>query len=742
MIKFGHIRVLLTLLLIWVLSACVSTETRNYVQYVDPLIGSAGHGHVFVGASVPHGMVQLGPNNLSKGWDWCSGYHYSDTTIVGFAHTHLSGTGIADLGDIAFMPVTGDPGMEQEQYVSVFSRANETVRPGYYDVILSKYGIRAELTATERVGYHRYTYPPNAEPSVIVDLQEGVKSLAARKGVVESYFRVVNDTTIEGYRFSDEWAKGHKVYFTAFFSRPVKKYRIYNNNTFCDGQEARGDNLKIKLDFAPDAMPLVVRTGISYTGCEAAAGNLAAESTGYNFTSVQELATIKWNRTLAEIDFESKDTTAMRIFYTAFYHTKIVPSLFTDADGSYRGADGQVYHADETFTPYTVFSLWDTYRAVHPLYTLTDTRVKDYVNTLLTITEQQKRLPVWHLAGCEVDCMVGMHAVPVIVDACLKGIGGIDRDRTWNAVSSFENCGYEGLDEVKERGYIPADRVSWSVARGLEYAVDDYAVARLAQSMGKDAEYVHFMQRSRNYRNYFDPATGFMRGKLANGEWRVNYDPFHSMHLEDDYVEGNGWQYTWLVPHDVEGLVDLFGGKEKFLQKFDSLFTVSPVLNEGASVDITGMIGQYAHGNEPSHHTLYLYASVGEPQRTAELVRKVYDRFYKDQPDGLIGNEDCGQMSAWYVFSALGFYPVNPVGGEYVFGSPLADRAVLNLNNGKQFTVIAHQNSKDNKYIGSVKLNGKPYQKGYICHSDLMSGGVLEFYMVSKDRFSVLNSNK
>ena len=730
MLLFKRICIVWVFVLTYVLTGCTDKDAHNYIQYVDPLIGSAGHGHVFVGASVPHGMVQLGPNNLSKGWDWCSGYHYSDTTVAGFAHTHLSGTGIADLGDIAFMPVTGETGMEQQDYVSVFSRSDEIAQPGYYSVLLKKYNIQAELTATERVGFHRYTYPEGVEPVVIVDLKEGAKSLESRQGVLESYFRVVNDTTIEGYRYSDEWARGHRVYFTTFFSRPVLSCRIYNSDTFCEGQEFRGNELRVRLGFAPDSASLIVRTGISYTSCEAAARNLVAESDGRSFDTVCEMAKAKWNEALSEIEFESKDKVAMKIFYTALYHTKILPSLFVDTDGSYRGADGQVYNTNGAFTPYTVFSLWDTYRAVHPLYTLTDSRVSDFVNSLLTITEQQNRLPVWHLVGCETDCMVGMHSVPVIVDACLKGFKGIDRNRAWNAVSSFENCGYEGLDDVKSQGYISADRTSWSVARGLEYAIDDYAIAQLAKAMDKQSEYEHFTERSKNYRHYFDPVTGFMRGKFADGSWRPDYDPYHSVHLEDDYVEGNGWQYTWLVPHDVDGLVELFGGKELFLQKFDSLFLVSSYLNEGASVDITGMIGQYAHGNEPSHHTLYLYSCVGEPQRTAQLVREVYDRFYKAEPDGLIGNEDCGQMSAWYIFSAMGFYPVNPVNGEYVFGSPVADKVVMYLNNGKEFTVIARNNSADNKYIGSVKLNGKPYGENHIRHSDIMNGGVLEFNMV------------
>lgn len=710
-------------------------EVTDYTRFVDPTIGTGGHGHVFIGASLPHGMVQLGPNNLTKGWDWCSGYHDSDSTIVGFAHTHLSGTGIADLGDILFMPVTGDVTIEQgtpedlsQGYVSLFSKASEVARPGYYSVMLDKYNIKAQLTATERVGFHQYNYPEAQNTALIIDLNESTKSLMARKGTLSGSFTLVNDSTVAGYRISDEWATDHRVYFTTRFSKPIKTCQIYKENELAEGLNVTGVNVKAVLTFDCSNDSLLVKTGISYTSVSGAAKNLETELNHWDFGKVRTDANEKWNDALSQIDFQSTDEKVMKIFYTSLFHTQISPSLFSDVDGLYRGADGVIRNADG-FTPYTIFSLWDTYRGVHPLYTLVDHNVPDYVNTLLSIYDEQGRMPVWHLAGNETDCMVGVHSIPVVVDACLKGFSNINYNRAFEAVKSIESRNDRGLDFVREKGYIPAENEVWSVAKALEYAVDDYAVSKLAHYLEEKEEEVKFAGRSKNYTHYFDAQSRFMRGRMGDGTWRKNFDPFHSIHLEDDYVEGNAWQYTWLVPHDVEGLVTLFGGEEPFLQKFDSLFTVSSDLNEGASIDITGMIGQYAHGNEPSHHILYMYGYVGRQWRTAELVRTVYDQFYQASPNGLIGNEDCGQMSAWYVFSAMGFYPVNPVNGAYVFGSPLADRATLRLNNGKHFTVEAKNNSAKNKYIQSVTLNGTPYTKAYILHRDIMAGGKLEFVM-------------
>lgn len=703
-------------------SAQEEVYQRDYVALVDPLIGSGGHGHVFVGASVPHGMIQLGPNNLSKGWDWCSGYHDSDSTIIGFAHTHLSGTGIADLGDIIFMPVHGINNnvdmLYPQKYVSNFSKKEQKVTPGYYSVRLRKYDVSVELSATERVGYHSYTYPDTVEAQLIIDLDESVQSLMMRKGTLKAGLVQVNDTTVSGFRISDEWAIEHQVFFSTVFSVPVRSFKLYKE----------GEAVRALLNFGYLDKPLLVKTGISYTSEEGASLNLEKESSKKDFMLVQAEARLKWNQSLGAIDFHA-ETDVEKIFYTALYHTMISPSVFVDVDGKYRGADGKVHEASFGFTPYTVFSLWDSYRAVHPLKTLIDRRVPDYVNSLLDIYDNQGTLPVWHLVGNETNCMVGVHSIPVIVDACLKNFQSINKERAFRAVKSIEQMSENGLDYVRDQEFIPADKVSWSVARGLEYAIDDYAVAMLAKSLHKENDYQQFLKRSKYYKHYFDPVLGFMRGKLSNGCRRLEFDPSYSIHMEDDYVEGNAWQYTWLVPHDPEGLIQLFGGKERFISKLDSLFVVSSTLNEGASIDISGLIGQYAHGNEPSHHILYLYSYVEEKEKMARLLRQVYNDFYSTKHDGLIGNEDCGQMSAWYIFSSLGFYPVNPVDGTFVFGSPLCNEATLKLVNGKELKIKVKNNSKENIYIQSVKLNGVKLNSSTISYQEIMNGGVLEYEM-------------
>lgn len=717
-------------------------SSKDYTSFVDPLIGSGGHGHVFVGASVPHGMVQVGPNNLTKGWDWCSGYHDSDSTIIGFAQTHLSGTGIADLGDILFMPTTNftmpkqaDSARYANYYYSTFNKKNQKVSPGYYSVDLDRYGIKVELTATKRCSIQKYVYPKGKASSVIVDLAESAQSLVARKGTISSSLTILNDSTIAGFRSSDEWASNHKVYFVSVFSKPILNASFLKSKVDASGKVANSTEGVLALfNFEKNNGSLLVKTGISYVSAHGAAQNLKSEIPHWNFDQIKTAAVANWNNSLSSYDFKSSDSLTTVKFYTALYHTQIAPSTFSDVDGSYRGADGKIY-SNKTRTTYSVFSLWDTYRAVHPLYTLTDTAVSSYVNTLININTQQKRMPVWHLVGNETDCMVGVHSIPVVVDAYLKGFD-VDKDLLWNAVKDFDKYNQNGLKELREVGYIPADKEPWSVAKGLEYAIDHYAVAKLANKLNYTADYEKYARLAKGYNAYFDKQTGFMRGKLANGKSRANFNPYHSVHLEDDYVEGNAWQYTWLVPHDVEGLIALFGGKSKFVSKLDSLFTVSSTLNEGASVDITGMIGQFAHGNEPSHHISYLYPFVGQQWKTAEKVREVCDKFYKASPNGLIGNEDCGQMSAWYIFSALGFYPVNPVNGVFVFGSPLADEVKIKLNNGKLFKIIAHNNSAQNKFIQSIKLNDKPFTKSYITYDQIMAGGELSYVMGKKPNYS------
>ncbi|RZK60746.1 MAG: glycoside hydrolase family 92 protein [Pedobacter sp.] len=708
--------------------------TNDLAGLVNPLIGSGSHGHVFVGASVPHGMVQLGPNNLGKGWDWCSGYHDSDSTIIGFAQTHLSGTGIADLGDLIFMPVgnlaprpANDTTRFAKSYFSTFDKNSEVATPGYYKVRLKRYDIIAELTATERVSLQQYHFPKNDQANVIVNLEDNVQSILSRKGTLSAGIKIINDSTIAGYRISDEWAKDHRVYFTTVFSKPMLRYDILNGLRVSQDKQATGTKVNAVLNFKNDGKPLLLKTGISYVSEAGAALNLAKELQGWGFDEVKSRARAAWNTSLSSFDFKSKDSSMVRQFYTALYHTQIAPSVFSDVNGDYRGADGKIHQANG-FTPYTVFSLWDTYRATHPLYTLTDNKVADYANSLLAIQKQQGSMPVWHLAGNETGTMVGFHSIPVVVDAFLKGFK-VNQAEVWSAIGGFEKYNASGLKDTREQGYIAADKEPWSVAKGLEYAIDSYSVAKFAEKTNNEQAYDSYIKAAKNYQNYFDKKLGFMRGKLANGNWRSNFNPSFSLHMEDDYVEGNAWQYTWLVPHDVEGLITAFGGKVPFTKKLDSLFTVSSDLNKGASIDISGMIGQYAHGNEPSHHILYLYPFVGEQWKTSAKVREVFDKFYKATPDGLIGNEDCGQMSSWFIFSALGFYPVNPVNGLFVFGSPMADEVKMNLNNGKSFQITALNNSNTNKYIQAIKLNGKPYTKSYITYKDIMAGGSMEYTM-------------
>lgn len=666
-------------------------------------------------------MVQLGPCNQTQGWDWCSGYHYSDTTFTGFAHTHLSGTGIGDLGDIRIFPtfVSDEP---MRRPLGAFHHENEQVAPGYYKVLLEPSLITAELTTTERVGYHRYTYPDGntQERRMILDLRQGTGWDSPREASV----KMTGDRTFEGYRFSAGWAPDQKLWFSGEFSQPVTRFE--NENPF-----------RAVFDFGPDNGTVIeVKVALSYTGCQAARMALESELPDWHFDKTRMAARQAWNEQLGRVDFYATDTAVMKTFYTALYHTMLAPTLFKDVDGSYRGADGQTHKAQD-FTPYTVFSLWDTYRAAHPLYTLVNPeRINDFVKSFLAIYEQQGKLPVWHLVGNETDCMVGYHAVPVIVDAYLKGFRDYDVQLAYKACKDHAMRDDFGLQWVKERGYIPADKHLASVAKSLEYAIDDAAIARFAQALKEatgsteyDSDIALFTERSKYYKNYFDASTGFMRPKMDDGSWRTPFDPFYSLHNQDDYTEGNAWQYTWLVPHDVPGLMALYPSREAFLEKLDSLFLVPSALGEGASADITGLIGQYAHGNEPSHSTLYIYAAAGEPDKTAEKVRQVLNEFYSATPEGLIGNEDCGQMSAWYVFSALGFYPMDASSGQYWFGSPIMEHATLQLPEGKQFEVVVHNQAQDAIYIEKVQLNGQDYTLPYILHSDIVKGGVMELWM-------------
>lgn len=724
--------------------ACRSTKKdstskylSNLTQYVDPYIGTSYHGHVFMGANVPFGAVQLGPNNLTEGWDWCSGYHYSDSTIVGFSHTHLSGTGIGDLGDIAVMPTTGVlkllKGTHQNPekgFLSRYSHQEETAKPGYYAVKLKRYDIQAELTATERVGLHQYTFPESEQAHIIFDLEEGI----GWDQPTETYMEQVNDSTLLGYRYSKGWAADQRVYFAAVFSKPIQSFSSFQVTDTSGNSIAasKGKGIKGVANFATKAGEKIkLKVGISPVSAENALANIKAEIPHWDFEKVVAAADAAWDKELQKVRIQTDNKAQLRTFYTALYHTMIAPSIFNDHNGDYRGTDKKVYQ-NAPFTNLTTFSLWDTYRAAHPLFTiLQSNRVNDMINSMLAIYQQQGKLPVWHLMGNETNTMVGYSGVPVVADAILKGFNGFDQELAFQAMKATAMGNEFGLTHVKTHGFIPADSEVESVAKGLEYAIADWSIAQVAKKLGKEEDYRYFSKRGRYYENYFDKQTRFMRGRISQNEWRTPFDPFKSEHRKDDYAEGNSWQYTWLVPQDVEGLMHLLGGEGAFTLKLDSLFIAEGDMGEEASNDITGLIGQYAHGNEPSHHITYLYAYAGQPWKTAEKVRFIVDNMYTDKPDGLIGNEDVGQMSAWYVFSSLGFYPVNPANGAYVFGSPAMKQATLTLPNGKTLEIEALHNSPENKYIQSITLNGKPYTKSYILHKDLMQGGKLIFEMGS-----------
>ncbi|QIA08668.1 GH92 family glycosyl hydrolase [Draconibacterium halophilum] len=700
------------------------TTTEDFSAYVDPYIGSDYHGHVFVGANVPFGAVQLGPNNAQETWDWCSGYHYSDSVLIGFAHTHLSGTGIGDLGDLLFMPVSDEFNYEQASneaypWSALYSHNDEQVSPGYYSININEYNVQAELTATERVGFQKYNFNAPGNSKLIIDLAYGT----GWDNLTKADLQQEGDHSISGFRYSSGWAKDQKVYFHTEFSKAIKTLKILRQND-------KGINT-VQLEFEGNG-ELLVKTAISPVSTNGAKNNLSTELTDWNFAATKQTAREKWNTELGKIKIETTSPSNKTTFYTALYHTMIAPSLFDDVNGDYRGADGKNY-TNPGYDTYTTFSLWDTYRAAHPLFTLVQPeRVNDMVNTMLSIYDQQGKLPVWHLHGNETNTMVGNHAIPVIADAYLKGFTGFDAEKAFEAVKSTMLMNERGLNFIKEKGYIPADSTVESVAMALEYAIDDWCVAAMAKKLGKTEDFELFAKRAKYYENYFNKETGFMRGRMADGSWRTPFNPVHSEHRADDYCEGNAWQYTWLVPHDINGLIDLFDNETAFAKKLDELFITEETLNEGASNDISGLIGMYAHGNEPGHHVPYMFAFAGQQWKAAKRVNFILNEMYTDQPDGLCGNEDCGQMSAWYVFSSLGFYPVNPANGVYVFGSPLFESASIELANDKTFQITAKDLSKTNIYIDSVTLNGKTYTKSYITHSDLLKGGILEFTMTAE----------
>ena len=734
-LNLKNISAVIALIIIIISFSFISIKPNDYIKYVDPFIGSGGHGHVFVGANVPFGGVQVGPTNFNKGWDWSSSYHYSDSIVKGFCHLNVSGTGMSDLGELTVMPATGElkinAGTQDRHlkgYASLYSKDKESASPGYYQVMLDRYDIKVELTATERSGLHKYTFPESSESRIIIDLGEG-----SADRPTDTYLRQINDTLFEGYRFSSGWASDQREFFSLVVSKPVKDFIIYNNGRKVKASEKKGVFLKGFLEFSTKKNEVIyLKMGVSPVSPSNGLDNLMTEIPGWDFDRVLKDAEYKWNKELSKINIKTKDKAKKRVFYTAMYHSMIAPNIFQDLNGEYRGTDKKVYK-DTTFTNYTLFSLWDTYRAAHPLYTITHPeRVSDMVNSMVKIFEQQGKLPVWHLRGNETNTMPGYSAIPVVVDACLKGFEGIDLEKVYAAVKESATGDHEpGVKDLMKYGYIPSDYMAESIASTMEYAIADWGIAQLAAKLNKPKDYEYFLNRSKSYKNYFDPETKFMRGKMADGSWRTPFDPKSAQHRVNDYCEGNAWQYLWLTPQDPEGLIELLGGDKGFTTKLDQLFSISSDLEEGSSMDITGLIGQYAHGNEPSHHTTYMYAYAGEQYKIPKNVRYITTNLYSDKPDGLSGNEDCGQMSSWYIFSSMGFYPVNPSNGAYVFGSPLFDQVDLNLGNGKSMKIIAENNSDTNIYIQQVTLNGAEHKYSYITHKDLVQGGVLRFVMGS-----------
>lgn len=713
-------------------------QKTDYTQFVNPYIGSADHGHVFVGANVPNGAVQLGPSQISQtwdkfnGWDWCSGYNYKSEEILGFTHTHLSGTGIGDLNDILILPANGKTHIRQapfnkmiEGYGSKISKANETVSPGYYKVLLEDYDILAEMTASERVGYHKYTFNKKDNPHILIDL--GFKM--NWDSPTDTYIKVVNDSTIVGYRFSTGWANDQKVYFAIQSNTKFKRVELYNDSIpAADYHIAKSTATKAIISIDP-TKAVELKVGISPVSTVNALENIKAEIPYWNFEQARKWAVAKWNNVLSKIDFKADENTKT-IFYTALYHSYFAPTIFSDVNGDYMGTDKQVYN-DKNHQNYTVFSLWDTYRALHPLMTILEgQKNKDFVSSMLKIYQQQGKLPVWHLWANETNTMVGLPAIPIIADAILKGIiDPSEIELAYEAIKTTAIGSGHGLEYVRDLKYIPIEHMqNESVAWALEYAIADFGAYQAAKHLGKveDAEYFH--KRFKLYEQYFDKEVGHFMGRHADGKFRRPFDPLMAKHRENDYCEGNAWQYTWLVPQDVHGLINLFGGEKAFLNKLDEFIALPEQLDD-ASPDISGMIGQYAQGNEPNHHVPYLYAYAGEQWKGAALVHKAMTKYYTNEPAGLCGNDDVGQMSAWYVFSSMGIYPANPMNGKYVFGSPLMEEASINLPSGKTFHIQVKNHGTKNIYINKVSLNGKKYEKSYITHNDILKGGELIFEM-------------
>ncbi|MEM6965630.1 MAG: GH92 family glycosyl hydrolase [Bacteroidota bacterium] len=714
-------------------SSTSTSDQDKLTQYVNPFMGTANHGHVYPGATVPFGMVQLSPDNGTQGWDWCSGYNWESDTIVGFSHTHLSGTGIGDLLDISMMPTQEQIDFskksvpKQSVYAASFSHNNENASPGFYEVKLDN-GIQVQLTTTDRVGLHQYNFPKGKDASVLLDLGFAINWDAP----METQLRFFSDKKMmTGYRFSKGWAKDQRVYFAVSLDQPFTNHQIADSTTTLpQANNYKGKSLRTQLNFGA-IENLKIKVGLS-TANEAGAIAALEEIPNWDFEKTKKAANEKWEKELAKIKIETSDDELKRIFYTSLYRTCLAPVMMTDANGNYKGVDGKTQQSTG-YTRYGIFSLWDTFRAANPLYTITQKdKINDFVKSMLAHYDEYGLLPVWDLLANETNTMTGYHAIPVIVDAYLKGFRKYDVEKAYEAMKKSAMQNIRATDFYRAYGYIPYDKAGQSVTRTLEYAYDDWCIAQMAKALGKEEDYELFSKRAKSYEPLFDASTGFMRAKYANQKWKVPFDPQYSSHdfATAEYTEGNAWQHSWFTPHAPEALIQLHGGNDKFIQKLDSLFTMdSEIKGDNASADISGLIGQYAHGNEPSHHIAYFYNFAGKPHKSQAILREIMDTQYNDGPTGLCGNEDCGQMSAWYVFSAMGFYPFNPADGKYQLGSPLFEKVEIPVDDNKTFTLIAKNVSDENKYIQSITWNGKKDDRYFITHDDLMSGGTLELEM-------------
>jgi predicted alpha-1,2-mannosidase len=716
---------LFSLITLFFWSSCHLIGQTGFAQYVDPMIGTGGHGHTFPGATLPFGMVQLSPDTRIDGsWDGCSGYHYSDSIIYGFSHTHLSGTGCSDYGDIVLMPFVGEASTDLNTFKSGFNHKNEKASAAFYSVKLSN-GIEVELTSTTRVGFHKYKFPEKTQGNVVVDL-------ALRDKTLESSLDSVSPTRLTGMRRSQAWANDQHIYFAIEFSAPFKIVESVNEVGLWQGEDGmeripNGNIMCLQFNTKMNRT-IMVKVGISTVSIEGAEKNLEAELKDWDFERVKREGITAWNKELGKIEVTDTDKGKLVTFYTALYHTMIQPNINMDVDGMYRGRDNKVHKAED-FTYYSVFSLWDTFRAAHPLYTLIDRkRSADFINTFLAQYEQGGRLPVWEFASNETDCMIGYHSVSVIADAMVKGIKEFDYEKAFDAAKHSAMLDHFGLKAYKQNGFISMDDEHESVSKTLEYAYDDWCISQMARLLNKQDDYSLFIERSQSWKNVFDPSSGFMRPK-KNGGW---LSPFEPREVNNNYTEGNSWQYTFFVPQDIPGLITMMGGKEKFEQKLDELFSASSQTTGREQADITGLIGQYAHGNEPSHHMAYLYNYVNMPSKTESRVYQIMKDFYKPLPDGLIGNEDCGQMSAWYVLNAIGLYQVTPGTDKFVLGTPSFKKTVLHLENGKSFSIQATNLSENNFYVKSRKIAGQALNSNYISYSSIMNGDELNFEMGSR----------